>query len=344
MPDNDTLLAYLVSSFPGKTEDIATEALRHILDRSDACLEALNDVVQSGIRGVNPITNVKSQVHQADGVIPDMVGYDETGEKRVLVEVKFWAKLTPRQPNDYIRHLSSDGPAVLMFLAPEERVRWLWPQLRERLTCEFGQLEEIDSERRCLRVEDSEKHLMIASWGSLLDSMAARTGDYGESGFETEIRQLRSLAKYADSGAFKPIRQDEEFGGDAEARLRLYQELIEASTKRGVELGWASRKGLNRVRREYGYGRYIELGGLVVWFGVNDMRFEEIGDTPLWVDCYHRRDELTDETRNELDIQDPHWVPIEIERDVEYPEMLDGVVARLQRVAHIFRKVQSPSS
>ena len=177
MPDNDTLLAYLVSSFPGRTEDIATEALRHILDRSDACLEALNDVVQSGVRGVNPITAVKSQAHQADGVIPDMVGYDETGEKRVLVEVKLWAELTPRQPNDYIRHLSCNGPAVLMFLAPEERVRWLWPQLRERLTREFDRLEEIDSERRCLRVEGSEKHLMVASWGGLLDSMAARTGD-----------------------------------------------------------------------------------------------------------------------------------------------------------------------
>ena len=32
MPDNDTLLAYLVSSFPGNTENIATEALRHVFD------------------------------------------------------------------------------------------------------------------------------------------------------------------------------------------------------------------------------------------------------------------------------------------------------------------------
>ena len=56
MPDNDTLLAYLVSSFPGNTEDIATEALRHIFDHSDACGVALNDVIQSGVRGVNAIT------------------------------------------------------------------------------------------------------------------------------------------------------------------------------------------------------------------------------------------------------------------------------------------------
>ncbi len=98
MPDNDTLLAYLVSSFPGNTENIATEALRHIFDHSDSTVEALNDVVQSGARGVAPVTIVKSQVIQADGTIPDLVGFDENGKERVLVEVKFWAGLTPNSP------------------------------------------------------------------------------------------------------------------------------------------------------------------------------------------------------------------------------------------------------
>ena len=78
MPNNDTLLAYLVASFPGNTEDIATEALGHIFDRSDASVEALNDVIRSGVRGVAPITKVRTQVIHADGARPDLVGYDET--------------------------------------------------------------------------------------------------------------------------------------------------------------------------------------------------------------------------------------------------------------------------
>ena len=118
MPDNDTLLAYLVSSFPGNTENIATEALRHIFDHSDACGVALNDVIQSGVRGVNAVTTVKTQVIQEDGVRPDLVGFDETGVERVLIEVKFWAGLTDNQPNGYIRVLPDDGPALLMFLVP----------------------------------------------------------------------------------------------------------------------------------------------------------------------------------------------------------------------------------
>ena len=344
MTDNDTLLAYLVSSFPGNTENIATETLRHIFDNSDACGVALNDIVQSGVRGVNPITAIKTQVIQADGTRPDLVGYDETGAERVFIEVKFWADLTPNQPNAYIKHLPVDGPAVVIFLAPEERIQSLWPQLQERLNREFDSLVEIESERKCLRVGDTQRHLMITSWGGLLDSMAARTRDYGESGVENEIRQLRSLAKYADAGAFKPIRRGEEFGVDSEVRQRQYKRLIDAATERGVEQEWVNRKGLRATPRGYGYGRYIRLSGLIVWFGVNVDQFERTGETPLWIDCYYILKDTTIDVRDVLSIQDSQWVPVNLKRDVEYPEMLDGVVESLKRIADDLHEAQSHSA
>ena len=150
MAESDTLLAYLVSSFPGNTENIASEALRHIFDHSDASVEALNDVVQSGVRRIKPITFVKTQVIHSDGTIPDLVGFDESGSERVLIEVKFWAALTPTQPNGYLDRLPDDSPAVVMFLAPEERIQTLWPQLKGRAEGKSGTLEETDSERKCV--------------------------------------------------------------------------------------------------------------------------------------------------------------------------------------------------
>ena len=344
MPDNDTLLAYLVSSFPGNTENIATETLRHIFDHSDACGVALNDVIQSGIRGVSPITAIKSQVIQPDGTQPDLVGYDENGTERVFIEVKFWAGLTRNQPNSYIQNLPGDGPTVVVFLVPEERIQSLWPQLQRRLNQEFGSLVEIASERKCVLVGGTEKHLMIASWGSLLDSMAARTRDYGESGVETEIRQLRSLAKYADAGAFKPIRRGEEFGADSEVRKRQYKRLIDAATEIGVEQEWVNRKGLRATPRGYGYGRYIRLNGLIVWFGVNVDQFERTGETPLWVDCLEILQDKATDIRDVLDIQDSQWAPVNLKRGVEYPEMLDGVVESLKRIADELSEAQFPSA
>ncbi len=345
MPDNDTLLAYLVSSFPGNTENIATEALRHVFDHSDASVEALNDVIQSGVRDVNPITTVKSQVIHADGTIPDLVGFDETGSERVLVEVKLWAELTPNQPNAYLSRLPDDGPAVLMFLAPEERIRFLWPQLKSRINQNFGASTEIDSERKCARVGDTQRHLMMVSWGGFLDSMAARTRDYDESGVETEIRQLRSPAKYADAGAFKPIHQGEELGADSEVRQRQYKRLIDAATERGIKQEWASRKGLLAARRKYGYGRYIRLRGTIVWFGVHVNEFERTGDTPLWVDYCDSipRDKLGD-VRDELGMNDHDWIRVNLKRGVEYPEMLDGVVDSLKHIADVIHEVRLPSA
>ena len=347
MPDNDTLLAYLVSSFPGNTENIATEALRHILDHSDACGVALNDVIQTGVRGVNAVTTVKSQVIHADGTQPDLVGFDETGLERVLIEVKFWAGLTPNQPNGYINRLPNNGPALVMFLAPEDRIQTLWPQLQGLMSQEFGPLVEIESERRCMRVEDTQKHLMIVSWGGLLDCMAARTRDYAEAGVETEIRQLRSLAKYADAGAFKPISRGEEFGADSEMRLRQYKRLVDASTEIGIQQGWVSRKGLKAVTRGYGYGRYIKLRGTTVWYGINVDQFEKTRETPLWVDLSTQwNDFLQDmpsEVRDALGVQDSQWAPVALKRDVEYPEILDGVVDSLKKIADALHQARFPS-
>lgn len=345
MPSNDTLLAYLVSRFPGNMEDTATETLRHIFDYSDASLEALNDVVQSGVRGVNPLTAVKTRLIGADGTKPDMVGFDENGVERALIEVKFWAGLTSNQPNAYVNRLPADGPSVMMFLAPEDRIRWLWPQLKERLAKEFGTLVEVDSERKSLRVGDTGKHLMIASWGGLLDSMAARAADNDESGVGGEIRLLRSLAKYADEGAFKPIHKGEEFGADSEIRLRQYRRLIDAATEMGIEQGWANRKGLNRTPRSYGYGRYIRIHGLVLWFGVNVDQFEKTGDTPLWVDFYYRRASISSAVRGKLGMSDGNWwIPVNLKRDVEYPEMLDGVVESLKHIADVIGEMRSESA
>ena len=342
MPDNDTLLAYLVSSFPGNTENIATEALRHIFSHSDASIEALNDVVQSGVRGVAPIAKVNSQVVRSDGTIPDLVGFDEDGKERVLIEVKFWAELTANQPSGYVNRLPDGGLGVVIFLAPEERIQSLWPQLRRRLEQQAGTLEELDSERKCVRVFNTQRHLMIVSWGSLLDSMAARNREYEEQGVETEIRQLRSLAKYADNGALKPISDGTEAANDSDRLLRTYRRLIDAATERGISQEWVDRKGLRATPRSYGYGRYIRLHGAVVWFGVNAVQFEKTGETPLWVNPGSALRDLRAEIADKLDVQESGWFPVTLKRGVEYPEMLEGVVDSLKHIADAIHETCLP--
>ena len=185
----------------------------------------------------------------------------------MLIEVKFWAQLTPSQPNGYIKRLPEDSPAAVMFLVPDDRVRSLWPQLRERLHRAFGPVEELDDEWRCVRITNTQRHLLVVSWRGLLDALAARSSDSGEPAVVTEIRQLHSLARHADEGAFIPIPPGNEIDSESEIRLRQYRRLVDAATEEGIDHHWADRKGQRATPKPSGYGRYIRLHGNEVWFG-----------------------------------------------------------------------------
>lgn len=318
MAETDTLLAHLSPSFTSQTENIAVEALGYVLNKYAGSREGLDDVIRSGVRNVNPIVKVYTQASAIDGTRPDLVGIDEDGAERVLIEAKFWAELTPRQPGDYLARLPDEGPAVLLFLVPEERIVSLWPILRARAQESHKTLSDVDAERKCVSVDGSQRHLMLVSWTGLLDRMSARTRE--EQDAETEIQQLRGLADFAEDARFQPIREPREELGPDSRHMRDLKRIIDAATERGITAGWASRKGLNRTPRPHGYGRYVRLGGSVVWFGIHTGRWERDGQTPLWLDC-----------------QDGRWVPIPVvmERDVEYAEVLNGVVSTLKDFAEV---------
>ncbi len=316
MADIDTLLAHLSPLFTSQTENIAVETLGYLLNKYAGSREGLDDVVRSGVRNVKPVIQVRTQASAPDGTRPDLVGVDEDGAERVLVEAKFWAELTPRQPQAYLDRLPDNGPAVLLFLAPEERIVSLWRDLRSRAQRAGKMLSDVDAERRCVRVDGSQRHLLLVSWTGLLDRMTARTRD--EQDAEADIRQLRGLADFAEEGRFRPIRAREEFGPDSR-HMRDMKRIIDTATERGVADGWASRKGLNRTPRSYGYGRYLRLGGHIVWFGIHTGRWERDGETPLWLDCGNDR-----------------WIPIPIvvENDgVSLADVLNGVVSTLRDFA-----------
>ena len=314
MAEIDTLLAHLSPWFTPQTENIAVEALGYILNKYAGSREGLDDVVRSGVRNVNPVVKVHTQVSGEGGTRPDLVRVDENGTERALIEAKFWAELTRRQPDAYLDRLADDGPAVLVFLAPEERISSLWPELRTRAQEAGRTLFDVDAERRCVSVDGTQRHLLLVSWTGLLDRMSARTRD--EQDAEADIRQLRGLADFAEEARFRPIRRTGD--GPDSRHMRDPKRLIDAATERGVQDGWASRKGLNRTPRSYGYGRYLRLGDRMVWLGVHTERWERDGETPLWLDCQGR------------------WVPIPILVDndgVEYADVLNGVVSALRDFA-----------
>ena len=187
-------------------------------------------MVRSGVRNVKSVFKVRTQASALDGTRPDLVGVDEDGAERVLIEAKFWAELTRRQPHDYLDRLPVDGPAVLLFLAPEERIVSLWPELRNRAQGAGKTLSDVDAERKCVSVDSSQRHLLLVSWTGLLDRMSARTRD--EQDAEADIRQLRGLADFAEEGRFRPPNTRDDIGPDSR-HMRDMKRIIDAANRTG---------------------------------------------------------------------------------------------------------------
>ena len=263
MPDNDTLLAYLVPKLNRQVENAATDALGYILNKSPRCMEALNNLLQAGGLDVAPVVRVDTQVTYEDGSRPDMVGYDDGNMKRLLVEAKFWASLLEGQASDYAQQFDHPSPAVLMFICPEVRIPTLWAEIRRQMERE-NTLEIVDSpsDVRRARVLGTQRHLILISWIRLLDSMAALAGD---AGVESDIRQLRGLALRQDTAAFLPLHADE-LGPELVRRMRNFRRVAEAAIDNGHEQGLIER---GRPSQWFGgRGRFLTIdtafrGGLV---------------------------------------------------------------------------------
>ena len=94
MTPRQTLLAQLSEKAPGmrfsQTEDIAVEALGHILSNSEPARRGVEDLLESHGTNIGPIKWVRTQVTGEAGERPDLAGTDEQGVERLLVEAKFW--------------------------------------------------------------------------------------------------------------------------------------------------------------------------------------------------------------------------------------------------------------
>ena len=288
-----TLLAQLASMFGPQTENLAVEALGHILSGSEAARSALSELLQAGGAGVGQITQVRTQDAGEDGARPDLVGLDQDGKDRVLIEAKFWAGLTANQPAGYLKRLeSAPQPSALLFVAPAQRLNSLWPELC-RLSASASDVA-LDSDAEGLqsaRIGDG-PYLMLTSWRTLLGRMAAKVSAAADSHAEIDIRQLQGLAEQQDKEAFLPLRR-EELGPQLPRRVIDLTGIVDDVVGRAEETEWVSTKGARKVATATSYGIWLTLpraeaafGKTSPFFGVEYGSWARYRDTPLWLNFW----------------------------------------------------------
>ena len=333
-----TLLAHLAGKLSSRPEDIAVEALGYIL-KSEATRDAAVKMLKHhGVSGV-PVVRFETQVSQEDRSRPDLVGLDRNNKPSVLIEAKFWAGLTENQPNAYLERLPQKG--VLLFVAPAQRIESLWTELRK--LAKVTQRRPDDEETEFKHVMAGKRHLMLTSWTHLLDWLETAGDSHSRSG----IQELRGLADRLDQDAFLPIRPDE-FALEIPRRLLKLNTLVDDAVTRAKHNDWVSTEGLKVTPQATGYGRYVYIADAGAWFGIDFARWAraDYPDTPLWLRLHEwdgtvpigaLRQALENLFQSDppgcFDEGDWLCVPIMLPTAVEYPSVLNAVVARIGDIA-----------
>ena len=341
-PGNNTLLAHLAWRLSNRHEDIAVETLGFIL-RSDATRNMLQQVVQEGGANIGPIARVATQVGGEEGTRPDLVGWDQGGDESVLIEAKFWASLTGNQPNAYLNRLAPGN--ALLVVAPDLRVESLWAELCRRAEVDVPDPTDQNPNVKSVEVPD-QKWLVLTSWAHLLERLELA----GDEQANVSIRQLRGLATRVDESSFPPLRT-EELAPNLARRLLGLRKLVDDATVRGREAGFLDTHRLIVTPKPTGYGRYLRIGGVGAWFGLDFSRwaFGSYPSTPLWLwfeDWGNKKflPKVRVAMRPRIRANPPRCfdekslvvVPIGLPERVEYETVLTSVVEQMESVANEF--------
>ena len=337
MSNSDTLLSFIAQRHTFGLEDVATDALSFVLSRSAPALKSLSEFLGDEHCPL-PIAKAQTWLTDAHGAIPDLDLLDEDDNLVALIESKFWATLTHHQPVTYWEQLPSDKRAVLLFLAPSERLDDLWCELETKL-CDKGH--ELGAPTKCAEVitapsKDGQRRLMATSWQLLLGRMAQKAKKCGDTQACFEIAELQGLA----AGAIK---------GDRPTRDENLKQLIAEAVKRVEQSGWANANGLGvgqgiyyyNGRGIHYYGRYLLLAGAFAWLGIDYGAKERMPDKLLWlsfsgdsVELEEARSKLKNLAETGLDWRIKEvYLPIVLSAGADRDKTLDSIVAQLECIA-----------
>ena len=174
---------------------------------------------------------------------------------------------------------------------------------------------------------------MLNSVVKRLKSIAGKLdpNSIAEAADDSDFRHLRDLADRMDPFAFMPWRP-EELEPEFAKRVTGLRGIIDEATGCGKNAGFLQRPKVSP--KQEGYGWAIRLGGVKTWFGIHFGGWARHRDTPLWLTFeYNERPKLANLTAEVHEVDWKHCIPIDVPATAEHDEVLDSVVASLERIA-----------
>ena len=344
-----TVLAHVAWMLRGTFEDLSTEALAYILNRSGAAREAFRELLQQGGANVSPVCEALTQVVKEGGERPDLVCLDGDAKEYVLMEAKFDALLTENQPVGYLRYLPKDRDSALLVVAPRRRLEWLWAEMMQLIRAEsdFTIGDDHQGESVISAPVGIGRTFILTSWDHLLRLLETRVRANNDEETFRSIAELQGVVEYENLNAFyAPSGKLSDLDDDNRERLvKLVYEAIEE----GKREGWADMTGYSSTYYENGYTRYFRMHDVSMSFSYDTRLWECLGG-PLWLGFQDSAQESIGEIRNRLSavrvrrMKDfyhdvPSWsqkkdfIRVNLPCSGEFQELLQTVLVELREIA-----------
>ena len=335
MSDNDTLMAHIVPTLTNQVAVAATNSLAFVLNKSAPCRQVLDELVRDAQFQVEPIARLSAEETLSPSSRLDLVGYDQSAVRRLLIEAKFWAGLGKGQASGYFKLLTADGPGVLLFIVPKPRVSSIWREIGEEMKKAHWRMSLVtkDGDVRAATVHGSDKRLMLVSWRELLGRMLAAAESEV---VRSDILQLSGLTHRIVTGV-RPELTGDALASDFKERDSYFREFIGDTVVAGVQAKLLRIDNLKAgdPRRYYQrYFRFWDKSAPFVGLGVEYTK-DLYERTPLWL--YSRTEDWKNLSLPPETVKSPSGkrckTPISLRPDATYAEGVADVLEQLRELS-----------
>ena len=252
----ESLLAHLYTRIKGSQEDVATLALHFIIASSEKLNAAYNKLL-GDILGIDLDydINYTCQSVGKDSERPDMSGTDKNGKEVLLCEMKFYAGLTPNQPNAYLDRLIKENGKGLVFVCPKNRQITLWSKVRDLCEEQGRSLADEDG----YRVTVDGVRMALVTWSEIIETLR-RVASVEAYESLSDIDQLAGFCDMMDRNAFIPF-SSEELGPETPRREDRYYQVVDSVVDKLLSMKEVetSLKGVRANPFWFGYSRAIKV-------------------------------------------------------------------------------------
>jgi len=273
-----SLLGQFYTRIRGSQEDIASEGLVYILQRSKGARLAINKILKSDCGIELSDLTYSTQIRGEKLERPDISGFDQSGKETIIFEAKFWSSLTNNQPIAYLNRLKNDS--VLVFICPSLRVRSLWDEITKRINATSLNFT-MNNESHSIILQNT-KYLLIKTWDEILGILRVHLSQENNQSLISDIDQIIGFCEIIDSNTFLPI-QDDELSPKIPKRISSYYNLIDKIVDELHKRGKFETTGLHATARRWGYIRYGKVDDFALSFALDFEYWAEFADTPFWI-------------------------------------------------------------